>query len=108
MFFRRIALLLLVSSALPAEQPRNFLFMGAGDLAAHEKLVARPDISGVQVVYNWKRLERARDLYDFSAIEADLAVAERLDRKLFLQIQDRFFMHEAQAARTSSPTAPCR
>ena len=68
--------------------------MGAGDLAANTELLARPDIGGVQVVYSWKRLEPTQGHYDFSEIEADLALAERLHKKLFIQIQDRFFMHE--------------
>jgi hypothetical protein len=86
--------LALLAAAAQAAEPQNFLFMGSGDLAANTELLSRQDISGVQVVYNWKRLEPTQDHYDFSAIEADLALAERLHRKVFIQIQDRFFMHE--------------
>lgn len=84
--------------ALPAlagaAEPVNFLFAGGGDLARIESLLARPDIAGVQVVYDWKSLEPARDQYDFSAIRADLEFLERHDRKLFVQVQDRFFERE--------------
>src|SRR5262245_15152217 len=90
----RILLLLIFSTSAGAAEPENFLFMGAGDLAGYQTLAARPDIAGVQVVYHWKQLEPAQGQYDFSAIEDDLAIAQRLDRKLFIQIQDRFFMHE--------------
>jgi len=57
---RLLVLLLLLSPGLQAAEPQNFLFMGAGDLAEHEKLISRPDIAGVQIVYSWKSLEGAR------------------------------------------------
>ena len=91
---RTLFLFALLASSAQASEPQNFLFMGAGDLAENTELASRPDISGIQVVYNWKRLEPTYDHYDFSDIESDLALAERLHRKLFIQIQDRFFMHE--------------
>jgi hypothetical protein len=71
--------------------PQNFLFTNSEDLPAQGRLLTRPDISGAQVVYSWKSLETARDQYDFSQIDRDLALLTRLDRKLFIQIQDRFF-----------------
>jgi hypothetical protein len=76
-------------SALAA--PQNYLFTDSGDLPATEALLRRPDIAGVQIVYSWKSLESARDTYDFSQIERDLAFVEKLNRRLFIQIQDRFF-----------------
>lgn len=45
----------------------------------------------MQVVYNWSALEKAKDEYDFSQIEQDLNYLNRLNKKLFIQIQDRFF-----------------
>ena len=94
MFLCRAFLLLMTTVAAGATEPQNFLFMGGGDLAANTALLSRPDISGAQVVYSWKRLEPTQGKYDFSEIETDLGVADRLGKKLFLQIQDRFFMHE--------------
>jgi hypothetical protein len=91
MFLGRIAFLLLLSPGLQAAEPQNFLFMGAGDLAEHEKLISRPDIAGVQIVYSWKSLESAKAVYDFSSIERDLDFVGQRHKKLFLQIQDRFF-----------------
>ncbi len=94
----RLALLLLASlvasRGISAAGPQNFLFMGSGDLPGNTGLLSRPDIAGVQVVYHWKRLEPTRGNYDFSSIEDDLAVAERLKKKLFIQLQDRFFLPE--------------
>ena len=89
-----IACLLLMCASAHAAEPQNFLFMGQGEVAGNQKLIARPDIAGVQVVYNWKLLEMSPGEYDFSAIEEDLAVTGRLGKKLFIQLQDRFFMHE--------------
>jgi hypothetical protein len=93
-YLPRIAALCLLAATAQATEPRNFLFLGSGELAANSRLIARPDISGVQVVYDWRSLEPAQDRYDFSLIEADLAQVRRLDKQLFLQIQDRFFQRE--------------
>ena len=90
----RLLALLTLSVATSATEPQNFLFMGAGDLADNRELLSRPDIGGVQVVYSWRSLEVARDRYDFSQSEADLAEASKLRKQLFLQIQDRFFERE--------------
>ncbi len=78
-------------SANSAPQPRNFIFAGGSDLSGVLHLLSRPDIEGVQVLFNWKELEPRKEVYDFSAIDRDLAIAERLHKKLFIQIQDRFF-----------------
>nr|WP_312626494.1 hypothetical protein [Scandinavium sp.] len=75
--------------------PQNYLYTSSGELAEHRTLLERPDIQGVQIVYSWKQLETAKGVYDFSAIEQDLAQTDTLHKKLFIQIQDRFF--EAQA-----------
>jgi hypothetical protein len=90
LWLRGLACCALAGSAAAAD-PQNFLFLGSGELAEHAKLIARHDISGVQVVYSWKALEPAEGEYDFSVIEQDLAQVERQNKKLFLQIQDRFF-----------------
>ncbi|NHB91747.1 hypothetical protein [Photorhabdus cinerea] len=45
----------------------------------------------MQIIYNWKQLESASGKYDFSAIEKDLMLLSKIQKKLFIQIQDRFF-----------------
>ncbi|MBB1200987.1 hypothetical protein EGM70_11860 [Enterobacteriaceae bacterium 89] len=82
---------LLTAHAAQAAPPQNYLYTSSGELEEHSALLARPDIQGVQIVYSWKQLETAKDVYDFSAIERDLAQADALHKKLFIQIQDRFF-----------------
>lgn len=94
-FFRlplvSVLLLCALWPAAAAAAPQNFLFADSDDLSSLGPLLRRPDIAGVQVVYSWKSLETARGEYDFSRIERDLAYLEPLNRKLFIQLQDRFF-----------------
>src|SRR5689334_9852815 len=71
-FLMRDALLTLVlslaSATATAADPANFLFADSDDLVSRPALIARPDVAGVQIVYTWKSLERARGEYDFSQI----------------------------------------
>ncbi|WP_300690687.1 hypothetical protein [Chryseobacterium sp.] len=78
------------------QAPQNYIYTSSGDLQNIEKMIARKDISGVQIVYNWRSLETSKDIYDFSGIENDLKYLTSLDRKLFIQLQDRFFEPEAR------------
>jgi hypothetical protein len=86
----------LASAIAAAADPVNFLFADSDGLATHAKLIERPDIAGVQIVYTWKSLEPARGEYDFSQIEADLAFLGKRGKQLFAQLQDRFFFIEAR------------
>lgn len=90
-----IALLLELGAQCPAtaqsSEPVNFLYTSSGDLEEIGSLLKRPDIQGVQIVYPWKSLEPEKDHYDFSQIEADLKILDAAQKKLFVQVQDRFF-----------------
>jgi hypothetical protein len=97
----RIAALLTLLAAAAARagtapDPVNFLFADSDDLVTRQALVERPDIAGVQIVYTWKSLEHARGEYDFSRIEADLDFLQKRGKKLFVQLQDRFFLIQAR------------
>jgi hypothetical protein len=81
----------LIPGTASAAAPQNFLYTSSGDLESLAPLIRRPDITGVQIVYSWKSLEKSKDRYDFSQIERDLAYLSGLNRKLFVQVQDRFF-----------------
>jgi hypothetical protein len=76
---------------LAAAGPENYLFVGSDELESLAALIQRTDIGGVQIVYSWKSLEPAEDQYDFSRIEKDLRYLDTMNRKLFIQLQDRFF-----------------
>jgi hypothetical protein len=73
------------------KEPVNFLFTYSSNLPKLKALLNRPDIQGAQIVYTWKSLEPSRDRYDFSQVETDLKFLKANGRKLFIQIQDRFF-----------------
>lgn len=92
---KRFVLALLLAFAWPADasaaQPSDFVFAGGDEAEAVADLLARPDIDGVQVIYNWRRLEPREGVYDFSKIERDLAIVEGFGKQLWLQLQDRFF-----------------
>lgn len=91
-----VAAIFAVFASSAQAAPENFIYTSSGELVAAAPLLRRPGIGGVQVVYNWRTLEKRKGEYDFSAIEKDLAVTDRLGKKLFIQIQDRFFSAEAR------------
>ena len=70
----------------------HFLYSGDGLTPKVRTLLERPEIDGVQLIYNWRQMEPEEGVYDFSAIEQDLAATDAAGKKLFVQIQDRFFM----------------
>ncbi|MEQ2025140.1 hypothetical protein ABLB84_05000 [Xenorhabdus szentirmaii] len=74
-----------------AVTPQNYLYTSSGELEELGPLLARADINGVQIIYTWKQLEKSQGEYDFSAIKKDLSVLNKMNKKLFIQIQDRFF-----------------
>jgi len=86
------------ASVANAADPANYLFLGGDDLASHQSFLARADIAGARRVYTWRSLEPKEDEYDFSAIERDLTLADRLHKKLFVQVQDRFFRADVRNA----------
>ncbi|CAQ84077.1 MULTISPECIES: hypothetical protein [Photorhabdus] len=86
----------LLSTPVLAEKPQNFLYTSSDDLNQLRSLLERQDIDGVQIIYNWKQLESAPGKYDFSAIEKDLMLLGKIQKKLFIQIQDRFFEKNAR------------
>lgn len=103
-YYRRVFPGILASFAVSASlfaagtdaSPVNFLYTGSDDLRGIQKLIERADIAGVQIVYNWKDLEAVKDKYDFSQVEKDLLFLTRLNKKLFIQVQDRFFLPGAR------------
>ncbi|WP_245228522.1 hypothetical protein [Pontixanthobacter sp. CEM42] len=82
--------------ASSAEKLQHFVFIGGSELAEHRDLLERDDIDGAQVIYTWRALEPREGEFNFSKIERDLALADSLGKKLFVQVQDRFFLPEAR------------
>ncbi|WP_164057974.1 hypothetical protein [Serratia marcescens] len=89
---------MIVATTLPAlaKSPENFIYMSSGDLDSTSALMERSDIGGVQIVYNWRSLEPQKNKYDFSQIERDLSRIKASNKKLFIQVQDRFFEKNAR------------
>lgn len=97
----RLAILLWISCSTAmaeAKKIQNFLFLGGngGNLQKYSKVITQHGFDGVQIVYTWKSLEPRKDHYDFSKIKSDLLIANKLHKKLFIQIQDRFFEPQAK------------
>lgn len=90
------AMLLAAPLSAFAKAPENFVYTSSGDLGAADAILKRDDIGGAQIVYNWRSLEPEKDKYDFSQIEKDLAVVDAAKKKLFVQVQDRFFEPKAK------------
>lgn len=103
--FAALTLLLACTSAV-ASEPRHFLYTSSGELAQIQPLLDRPDIEGVQIVYSWKQLEPQPGRYNFLAIEQDLAYLTQQHKKLFVQVQDRFFLPTARHIPTYLQTDP--
>ncbi len=75
---------------------QHFIFIGGAELSNHKDLLAREDIAGAQVVYNWRRLEPREGEYNFEKIERELELADSMGKRLFVQLQDRFFLPESR------------
>lgn len=74
-----------------SELPQLFLFLGGDKASSFQETLQNPCIRGVQIIYSWRQLEPQKGVYDFSKIEEDLNDLSRIDKKLFIQIQDRSF-----------------
>ncbi|WP_347218382.1 hypothetical protein [Chryseobacterium sp.] len=91
-----LGLLFLGVNFLMGQIPQNYIYTSSGDLQNIENMIVRKDIGGVQIVYNWRALETSKDVYNFSGIEKDLEYLTSLNKKLFIQLQDRFFEPQAR------------
>ncbi|WP_257981049.1 hypothetical protein [Streptomyces sp. CB02959] len=54
-------------------------------------MIDRTDIGGVQVVVPWKALEGKKGEYKWSRLDNALTYLQERHKKLFVQVQDRFF-----------------
>ncbi len=56
-----------------------------------EANLRRDEFSGAQIVYTWRELEPVKGTYDFSQIRSDLEYVRSIDKKLWVQLQDKSF-----------------
>ena len=73
----------------------KFVFAEGADLSNIMYIIQHPDIQCAQVIYSWKSLEPPMGVYSFSDILNDLAFLS--GKKLFVQVQDRFFDPKARS-----------
>jgi hypothetical protein len=64
------------------------------DGAAAIRHALRPGVAGVEKRYTWRELEPVEDVYDFSAIAADLVVVEEASSQLVVFVNDKSFKDE--------------
>lgn len=88
--------MLITSTAFAAGQPaKNYIYFphreANGSNVRTDKALSDPRFSGAQIVYTWRSLEPLKGLYDFSAIKQDLAYLSSIDKKLWIQLQEKSF-----------------
>jgi hypothetical protein len=71
--------------------PKLFLFLGGSEASDHKNELGNSCVSGAQIIYSWRQLEPKKGIYDFSKIENDLGLLNKMHKKLFIQLQDRSF-----------------
>ena len=71
---------------------KHFVFFSRNRELIHDStFYSNIGISGAQITYAWLQLEKQKDVYDFAAIEEDLAFLKSKGKKLFIQLQDVTF-----------------
>ena len=75
--------------------PKHYVYFHqrgpAGESIQTDKALRDSRFSGAQVVYTWRTLEPSEGRYDFSAIKQDLAYLGSIDKRLWIQLQDKSF-----------------
>src|SRR5436190_15344603 len=95
--FRRWSLWVLCAWALcqsgaAARSPRHYVFVNRDrDHLSDARFLETKAFEGAQVKYTWRELEPEKDVYDFGAIDADLAFLTAHGKRLFIQLQDSSF-----------------
>jgi hypothetical protein len=75
-----------------AHSPRHYLFVNRDrDHLSDARFLETKAFEGAQVKYTWRELEPEKDVYDFGAIDADLAFLTAKGKRLFIQLQDSSF-----------------
>src|SRR5207249_6584611 len=74
------------------EGPRHYVFFNRDrQRISDAAFLGTRAFEGAQLKYTWRELERAKDGYDCSAIQHDLAFLTSKGKKLFIQLQDASF-----------------
>ncbi|APC97834.1 hypothetical protein [Francisella frigiditurris] len=73
------------------KDPELYLFLDGDSVKEHLNDINHPQVKGVQIIYSWRKLEPSKDNYNFSDIESDYKELSKLNKKLFIQLQDKTF-----------------
>jgi len=91
-FFLHLPLLFYTDKLCAQKTLRHFIFFSNNRELIHvASFFNNNGIAGAQISYPWKKLEKQKGVYDFSAIEEDLLFLSSKGKKLFIQIQDVTF-----------------
>ena len=82
--------------------PGHYVALGAaaGDYLVtntFKEISALPNVRGVMTRYQWRDIETARGVYDFSRIDRDLNLARAAGKQLFITISTKAFQAGARA-----------
>jgi hypothetical protein len=71
---------------------KHFIFFSRERELIHDStFYSNTGITGAQITYAWRQLEKQQDVYDFTDIEEDLAFLKSKGKTLFIQLQDVTF-----------------
>lgn len=80
------------TEAFASDSIHNYVFFGRDRSRITDKgFLKTQKFEGAQLMYAWRELESAEDVYDFSAVKKDLNFLKSKGKKLFLQLQDTTF-----------------
>lgn len=70
----------------------NYVFVNRDREKIHEEsFIKNSGITGAEIKYTWKELEKEKDVYDFKNIREDYEFLNKNGKKLFVQLQDVSF-----------------
>lgn len=82
----------LATATAGVKQVRHYVFFNRDRERIHDaQFLELRRFDGAQVKYTWRELEPEKDVYDFSAIRADLDFLSAHGKRLFVQLQDVTF-----------------
>lgn len=68
--------------------PGQYIMVGPNSgTTAYKRVEGESNVIGVKQLYEWRSLETAKGVYDFSQIERDLSYLKAMGKRLFLQIR---------------------
>jgi hypothetical protein len=83
---------IMCQSGAAAHRTRHYVFVNRDrEHLSDARLLQTSAFEGAQVKYTWRELEPEKDVYDFHAIDTDLAFLTARGKRLFVQLQDASF-----------------